>query len=157
MLQILKAKLMPQRCCMHCMLHLFWAKLKQIHFYSLCMYFRPGCDAFVWAFVMQGNRVFPRDRFREKILGNRWFCDLSLWVLNLDLGNTNLFRHKNLYKFYTQIERESERCKHVITPTELLGPRRCWNVAWFAPALEAREPLHILHHWIHGTSSVVFF
>ena len=57
--------------------------------------------------------------------------DFVIWVYEcwiLDLGNTNLFRHKNLYKFYIQIEREGEskRCfQHVITPTELLGPRRC--------------------------------
>lgn len=79
MLQILKAKLMPQRCCMPlyaCMLHLFWAKLKQIHFYSLCMYFRPGCDAFVWAFVHDAREsAVSKGSFQGK---NPW-KQMILW------------------------------------------------------------------------------
>ena len=117
-------------------LHVFQARLWCIRLGNLCM--------------MQGNRAFPRDRFREKILGNRWFCDLSLWVLNLDLGNTNLFRHKNLYKFYIQIEREGEQkmfSAYYPYRTTRSAQVLCF-VAWFAPALEA---------WIHGTENQMIF
>lgn len=79
----IKGRMMPQRCCMPiCCIFSEPNWNKSISTRSACISGQVVMHLFGHLCMMQGNRPFPRDRSREKILGNRWFCDLSLWVLN---------------------------------------------------------------------------
>ena len=115
----IKGRMMPQRCCMPvcCIfsepnwnksillaLHVFQARL-----WCICLGICAWCKGI--------------GRFRGIVSGKKSLetDDFVIWVYEcwiLDLGNTNLFRHKNLYKFYIQIERGRAKDVFSILPLQ---------------------------------------